>query len=615
MIGTKTWGCLLAALLPCALASLSLAQDAGPPTPAEIPAGTPAESPDNPAVPPGGAAELAVRQSHVADKYARLEKLLFDLSAIEAAENPRRAALLKRAFQQSADSLTRKQLETITELLARREYRRAVDEQSATLKDLTALLELLLSEDRPERLKGEQERIREYIREVDRLIRLQGSVQGRTEGGVDPKRLADEQEKVADRAKELARKIQENEEQPAETPPGDERESPPGAEGEAKPEADKTKPPEPNAQKPSESPQDQQAQESDQPQPQEGETTPKPPAEQPAPPESETPPQPGEQPPGAEPSPPMPPMPGSQQQPLPGPSPDGPQEPTPGAEQQQQQQQQENPARKRIQAAEEKMREAQRKLEEAKRKESLEEQEKAKEELQKAKAELEEILRQLREEEVERTLALLESRFRKMLELELRVYEATKRLDRVPQAAREREFAIQANNLSNDQRKIALEADKTLLLLQEEGSSVAFPETVEQMRDEMNLVSDRLATLNVGLITQESEEEIITTLEELIASLQQAQQEMDERRQQQQAPPGEPEDPPLVDQLAELRMIRALQMRVNTRTQRYARLLSNLDDPVGQVTDGDLREALEQLSDREQKIREITRELILGKNQ
>ena len=77
------------------------------------------------------------------------------------------------------------------------------------------------------------------------------------------------------------------------------------------------------------------------------------------------------------------------------------------------------------------MQDAQKKLEEAKRKESLEDQRAAREELEKAKAELEEILRQLREEEIARTLAKLEARFRKMLEMQLAVYESTRRLDQL----------------------------------------------------------------------------------------------------------------------------------------------------------------------------------------
>jgi hypothetical protein len=66
--------------------------------------------------------------------------------------------------------------------------------------------------------------------------------------------------------------------------------------------------------------------------------------------------------------------------------------------------------------------------------------------------------------------------------------------------------------------------------------------------------------------------------------------------------------------LAELRMVRALQMRVNTRTQRYARLLDDMDDPVGQATERDLVDALGKLAERQERIHQITRGLVLGKN-
>ena len=70
----------------------------------------------------------------------------------------------------------------------------------------------------------------------------------------------------------------------------------------------------------------------------------------------------------------------------------------------------------------------------------------------------------------------------------------------------------------------------------------------------------------------------------------------------------------LVDELAELKMIRSLQLRINKRTKRYARLLDDIDDPVGQAKDGDLQEALQKLAEREESIHRITREIVLGKN-
>ena len=105
-------------------------------------------------------------------------------------------------------------------------------------------------------------------------------------------------------------------------------------------------------------------------------------------------------------------------------------------------------------------------------------------------------------------------------------------------------------------------------------------------------------------------------LEEMIAALQQAQRDLEEQQQQQpqQPQPMEAEDMPLVDRLAELKMIRALQMRVNTRTQRCAQMLADMDDPVGQAQDEDLRQALIQLGARQQRIHEVTRDIVLGKN-
>ena len=98
-------------------------------------------------------------------------------------------------------------------------------------------------------------------------------------------------------------------------------------------------------------------------------------------------------------------------------------------------------------------------------------------------------------------------------------------------------------------------------------------------------------------------------------ALQKAQQDMAQQKQQQQKQQQQQQqEEALVDSLAEIRMIRSLQMRVNTRTKRYATLLDDESDPVGQADDAELVEALEKLSDRQQSIYRITREIVLGKN-
>ncbi len=134
------------------------------------------------------------------------------------------------------------------------------------------------------------------------------------------------------------------------------------------------------------------------------------------------------------------------------------------------------------------------------------------------------------------------------------------------------------------------------------------------MRDDMEEVAARLDQVKVGEISRGLEEEIIETLEELIEALQKAQQDMEEGKPSQPGQPGAGDDPPLVDILSELKMIRSLQVRVNSRTKRYAKLLDDPEDPVGQVVEEDVRRAIGKLSDLELRIQRITRDIVLGKN-
>lgn len=265
-----------------------------------------------------------------------------------------------------------------------------------------------------------------------------------------------------------------------------------------------------------------------------------------------------------------------------------------------------------MKAAQQKMEQAKQKLEKAQREGAIEDQEQAIRELEQAKADLEKILRQLREEEQERTLAMLEARFRKMLEMQLLVYEGTRRLDVVPVAKRGRNEEIAAGRLSRDESKILVEADKALEILHEEGSAIAFPLAIEQMRDDIDQVVVRLAEAKVDSLTQGIEEDIIKALEEMIAALQKAQKEAQKKKPPPPGQSGQPQDPPLIDTLAELKMIRALQMRVNTRTARYTRLVQGDE---GQTDKPELRQALEKLSEREQQIFRTTQDIAKGKNQ
>lgn len=273
-----------------------------------------------------------------------------------------------------------------------------------------------------------------------------------------------------------------------------------------------------------------------------------------------------------------------------------------------------NQTRKRIQSAEERMRSAQKDLEQAKRDNAIEEMKKAEREMALAKKELEEILRQLRKEEVERTLAMLEGRFRKMLEREVRVQESTKKLDRVVAEQRGTEFEIRAGKLAVEQNSIATEAGRALMILLEDGSSVAFPATVEEMQEDMLQVSSRLSAAKVGTVTIEIEADIIDTLDYLIKALVKTQQDMDSMSQKNPQGGGQAGDRPLVDKLAEIKMLRGLQERILRRHRRYSKFLDDPDDLVGGTDDPELQAALQRLAERQAQLTKIARDIVNEKN-
>ncbi len=67
----------------------------------------------------------------------------------------------------------------------------------------------------------------------------------------------------------------------------------------------------------------------------------------------------------------------------------------------------------------------------------------------------------------------------------------------------------------------------------------------------------------------------------------------------------------MVDALAELRLIKTLQVRINTRTTRLASDAGKTDDPNGDVENDGIREQLRELAGRQDKIQGVLRDIIL----
>jgi len=263
----------------------------------------------------------------------------------------------------------------------------------------------------------------------------------------------------------------------------------------------------------------------------------------------------------------------------------------------------------RLRAAEQRMREAQERLENTDPGAARGAQERAVEELETARAELEEILRQLREEEVTRLLVQLETRLRGMLKAERGVLTDAERLAAAA-APSDRERQLEAARLGREQAAITAEAGKALVLLRDDGSAVAIPQALEQVHEDSGQAAGRLARGDTGRDTVGLLGEIVTGLEEMLAAVERARAD----QQDAAAKPGggrsgEAGEQPLVDKLAELKMLRSLQARVNGRTQRLARLLDEGDAAVDHAA---LRAALMRLAGRQREIERAARDIVEG---
>ena len=565
---------------------------------------------------PAAGDDLSVEQARLADRYDRLEQVVGRLAELSASTDPRRARLLRDAIAQSREQDVNVRFESIVKLLEDERLSAAANNQTELRSELDALLSLLLKADRDEQIASQRERIQKYLKEVGRLIRMQKGIRARTEGGDESSRLSKDQQQVADDTGKLSGEIDENEREVVATSDdgdgsNDDPEDTSAEDGEDSSDSDAqpSKPADAESSKPAEgepSKPESSGEKAKPGQPTEGsesDSADSPPSDgQP----SEGSPSPGDAPPSD-----SKPSQGSQPSPSQGSPQDGQSGGQPSDEQQRQQQRPTDRAGEKLQSAQQKMEEARHKLEEAQRDGAAEKQREALRELEQAKAELERVLRQLREEEMERTLTQLAARFRKMLDQQVAVYEGTQRLGRVPEASRDHDDEIEAARLSRQESLIVREADKAMLLLREEGSSVAFPEAVEQMRDDMQQVVERLAARKVGMLTQGLEEDIIAALEEMIAALEKAIKDLEKNRTPpgQAAAPGQAAEPPLVGKLGELKMIRALQMRINIRTERYGKMIGG-----EQAETQDLLEALEGLSERQQRVHRATYDLSQGSN-
>ncbi len=531
--------------------------------------------------------KLTEKQQIIFAKYQRFSKTLTQLYGYMKETDPARADLLMRVIGKSNEARIDSQMEVLLELLAAEtpQFAGIVERQDDLINSLVTLLDVLQSEDERQRLQDEIARIEALIGDINKLVIDQKGVRAGTERGKPTEGLEKDQSKVTDDTEKLANKIDEQDKQREEAAESEEKNS---DSEEQKPEDS-----EPGEQKPGDPKSGEQKS---------GESKPG----EPMPPsDGETPPS-EQKPPGESPMPQGNPMPPGENSP----SEQSPSEQKP-SESKPQQKTEPTAGKEEIESAIEKMQKAIEELKQKNKDKASREQDRAIAELEKAKAKLEEILRQLREEEQKIMLAALEARFRKMLLMQLTIRKASGQIEEIEddkQLPRHRARSIQ---LARDEQDIVVEADKALIILREEGTSVAFPEAVLQLREDMRVVSERLNEFKVDELTIAIEDDIIEALEEMVEALRKELEKLEEKKKQEGEPQqGEQPDPALVDLIAELKLLRSLQYRVNRRTKQYGRQIDG-----EQAADAELLELLDQLSIRQARIQRATYDLSTGKNE
>lgn len=569
--------------------------------------------------PPPNKPTLANDQDAIRARYKRFNLTLQQMAEILRKQDPERADLLFRALGKSQETRVEDQMNLIFTLLNKEQPQlgEALERQEELLATMKTLLELLQSENRLSEIEKEKQRLQELVKDLNKLIGKEKDLRVGTERGEEAGKLADKQAEIEKQADSLGKKIDKqdaersgepsNGGQPAkEKPPEESNKSDEPSEKKAdKPSGDKKpmddKQPS-DSQKPNGDKPPKKSEKSDS--PKEGSKSDS--SKQPMPSGSQK---------GSEQKPAEKDQPGKPQEGKPQDQPmnegkSAEKEPQDSSPQSQPKDQQKTPGRKELEQSREAMQRAIDELKKKNRDGASKEQDDAVAKLMEAKEKIEEILRQLREEEQKLMLAALEARFKKMLAMQLVIYHDTVRLSK---AGESEKSAVQARavKLSQDEQEIAVEADKALVLLKEEGSSIAFPEAVSGIRHDLVTLVGWLRDAEVGELTQAVEKDVIEALEELVEALQKEMEKSDEekKQQQQQQQQNDDDSQPLVDQLSELKMLRNLQLRVNRRTKVLGRQFEG-----EQASEGKLVDQLRDLSGRQARIQQATADLVKEKN-
>ena len=224
------------------------------------------------------------------------------------------------------------------------------------------------------------------------------------------------------------------------------------------------------------------------------------------------------------------------------------------------------PGQKQVQQAQKQMQQAGGDLKKQDPEGAARQEQKAIKELEDALKEIEERLAQLREETQLEKLARLEARFREMLTRQQKTTIDTAELEK-RKVDNQKIDRLAHNPLVKEESSLADAAQQSLDIILDDGTSVVFPDVIEQLRDDLYSVAKLIEAKKTDAYTHTMQKEVEATLEELIEALQQAQKQKEGGGGG--GGGGGGQDPPLLPNSAELKLLRAAQLRVNRRTQSF----------------------------------------------
>ena len=239
------------------------------------------------------------------------------------------------------------------------------------------------------------------------------------------------------------------------------------------------------------------------------------------------------------------------------------------------------PGKEDVAKASESMSGASGKLSAGKAGKASENQEEAIENLEKGREKVEQTLEALQEAFRNQLIAYLKQKFTHMLTEQKAASHSTRSLDLKLRAIglaaaggkapgidiKDRQVAQQ---IAARELKLTIVCDDILDVLSEDGTTLVFPEIVTELQADLKHVGGSLGNLQTGKATRMVQKDIEDTLVEILAALEEAARKPpppnpNKGRQKQ----NQNSSAPLLAKSAELKMVRALQIRVNRRTGRF----------------------------------------------